>query len=1458
MRKRITAIILVIVIFFGGLAHTEFLYAKEADTEEDLQFMPENESNIEAEDSFGGLLANALESEMDAQEGNNGYQIFSAEVEGTEVDVTFETLTSATVVVGIYEETGIKLLNLGSSEVTSEDSEVLINLEKDEMPQYFYLRVFLVDTETLRPLCKAYETPDYTKEMQDLFQSTTEDYEADRVLNLDDDITNNFAVYKDTTKIIMDDGENNQLINADSGTQSYVFEKADEEITSLQAGDIFSYRSNGEDLIVKVDTIHTDGTTVTIQGAETSMEEVFANVKINAGQTTSEVDMSQAVCGEGVTYLGKIEETDRSGNMGSDSRKVEIGESLRLEDEFKFEIEDKMGIINLSGNAKAGMGISVTAYVTMHHQKIDFIVDELMHMDVTAQVNLKEEIKLFTVPFSPIPAIHINVSLVIPVEVNAKITVTVDITAQQGFSYDTDAGFQSLTKSPEMKASVEIEGKLYVGLRLSITGDILDEELLSLSLYGEVGEEFTASIAKKEDADSVKHDCMLCLDGDIALKAGLYARLNIFKIIDNKEFTLMEKTCPQGDFYYCMDRNEFGFGSCPYQLYKITITVQDAWDFTALEGARVNKDQVTDKAGNVVCYLPSGNYKYPIELDGYQTHEKEFSVEGTPKKQMVYLKKDEDHQEPDHPDDDEDYMKAYYEILDMFYYKIGAGWDETEDVSYLWYSTLYGPKRLSDAGYYLKDLDGDGIPELFVASRRSGEYGIFEDLYTYSNGKVVHLVSSGERYTYYLRDDNLIYYEASGGAFLNHWEMYHLDSNKQSLVLDEMVLLENGTYYYGTEEDFDDYNDYDKNLLTIISEQEAMEIRNRFEDKLVSLDLTLFDTYEPKGETEKPDDFALRKAFREAIGSKNALYFRAEDYDNNGTREAFGITGNYDRYGDADDISVYFMNHNGQVSCIDEIEKFKYANIAFEGDDDLILDTGQTKFLMIGYAGQPAATLYGVKSDSAYQPEVSGEHAVFYKRENGTYAGGGIEGHYYEIYEYNPATGEFDYIDKEWVGGGVPTVDDANAKTFSKWENTANISTTAPTITENPDSGVKTAIFTDLLPNEQYNFYVMRSSENDSKFSQDNLFYIQQTAADERGKLSIEYDAEYIPDDAEAFVVGKTQADISAAQVSVPKLTYNGKEQFIQPIVTLGGKQLIEGADYELSGAYSASEVGSYSVTISGIGMYTGVIYADYQIVDGHGDLDAEAALVEAKNRAKRELIAYKNPEDYREAQKRELIKAIGEGRNAIDFAKDEMGVKKALSDAKAVIDQIKTNAQLMEEEEQARINISSCKTALYKTSYVYDGRKKEPVVTIKKGKIKLTKNEDYTVLYKNNVKVGTAYVTISGTGKYKGKITKTFKILPEGTLITGKIMARPRGFTVRWKKQKKYTSGYQIQYSLNKKFTKKTVTKTVKKNTDTKLNVKKLKPAKTYYVRIRTYQTVKGKRYCSAWSKVKNVVTKK
>ena len=63
--------------------------------------------------------------------------------------------------------------------------------------------------------------------------------------------------------------------------------------------------------------------------------------------------------------------------------------------------------------------------------------------------------------------------------------------------------------------------------------------------------------------------------------------------------------------------------------------------------------------------------------------------------------------------------------------------------------------------------------------------------------------------------------------------------------------------------------------------------------------------------------------------------------------------------------------------------------------------------------------------------------------------------------------------------------------------------------------------------------------------------------------------------------------------------------------------------------------------------------------------------------------------------------------------------------------------------------------------------------------------------------------------------------------------------------------NGRQIQYSTSKKFTKKT-TKTV--NTTKNKKVIKLPKNKTYYVRVRNYQKVRGQKVYSVWSAVKKV----
>ena len=88
------------------------------------------------------------------------------------------------------------------------------------------------------------------------------------------------------------------------------------------------------------------------------------------------------------------------------------------------------------------------------------------------------------------------------------------------------------------------------------------------------------------------------------------------------------------------------------------------------------------------------------------------------------------------------------------------------------------------------------------------------------------------------------------------------------------------------------------------------------------------------------------------------------------------------------------------------------------------------------------------------------------------------------------------------------------------------------------------------------------------------------------------------------------------------------------------------------------------------------------------------------------------------------------------------------------------------------------------------------------------------------------------------------------------KVKGAKKAISVTWKKLSG-VNGYEIQVATDKKFKKNKKTVTVKKQKTTKTTVKKLKAKKKYYVRIRTYKIVNGKKVYSSWSKVKSVKTK-
>lgn len=147
------------------------------------------------------------------------------------------------------------------------------------------------------------------------------------------------------------------------------------------------------------------------------------------------------------------------------------------------------------------------------------------------------------------------------------------------------------------------------------------------------------------------------------------------------------------------------------------------------------------------------------------------------------------------------------------------------------------------------------------------------------------------------------------------------------------------------------------------------------------------------------------------------------------------------------------------------------------------------------------------------------------------------------------------------------------------------------------------------------------------------------------------------------------------------------------------------------------------------------------------------------------------------------------------------------------------------------------------------------PAISLNKTALKSGTNDDFEVdpILLPDIDDSTP----SGDKKTTAKATtkKATKITVKATSIK-KLVKGKKLIKVKWAKISG-VKGYQIQLATNKNFKKNKKTVTVKGAKKTVKTVKKLKAKRKYYVRVRTYKTVNGKKYYSKWSKVKTIKTK-
>ena len=207
------------------------------------------------------------------------------------------------------------------------------------------------------------------------------------------------------------------------------------------------------------------------------------------------------------------------------------------------------------------------------------------------------------------------------------------------------------------------------------------------------------------------------------------------------------------------------------------------------------------------------------------------------------------------------------------------------------------------------------------------------------------------------------------------------------------------------------------------------------------------------------------------------------------------------------------------------------------------------------------------------------------------------------------------------------------------------------------------------------------------------------------------------------------------------------------------------------------------------------------------------------------------------------------------DAQKELVSNKDVLEKAETTLKELKD----AKDADDAKAAATPKSITLSNTRYIYNGKVQKPQVTVKNAKGEVIKG--YTVKYAGNCKnVGKYKVTLTFKGDYNGTKTKTFKIAPKSVTVKSLKAAKKR-FDVKWSKQTTQVTGYQVQYSTDKNFVKAVKNKKITKNSVVTKTVKNLKSKKVYYVRVRTYTTIKynGEQMNlhSDWSKVKKVTVK-
>lgn len=640
--KRILAVLLTAVMLLSVAPMSVFAKGNEPDVENGTQ------AEIKQTNSLSKMLAEATDMSQVAMD--SPYYISEMTFDGKIANVRYYNEQDCLLAVAVYDESTGQMLDSAVELVEAESVTADITMNID-LPEHFLAKAFLLD-ENNAALCKELVCRTYTTEYEKIASLTVNDFDEDKVVNLDEDEDNNFVVLSNNVISINGTSKVNVLSSSDVENNTYTLTNIDDTVRNLKVGDSF-YLDNGDldnFLAVKIKSITIKGSSAIIVAENTEADDLYECIKIDSVASAGQAAYSSETADEAVEYEGEVDYATEEAPITTSSADTDFVD-FSLSHKFKIkekEYKNKSGKVEgkFSGGVTFSAKIGFSANFSGDYKDVSFTIDPSIKIEikVTGKIDILE-ISLGSLGCRPVPPVVIGIEPQFVVRVSGELSVKCEFKFTVGVGYNSKDGFINKCKKPTLDVELKAEVTLFVGFDLQPHVALLSEHVAKITLSGEFGAEAKATM--KNISPSSLHSCTQCIDGDLTAKGKIGVKLTFGEdtmLEKEYEATLVNLSWKLGNFYYSISHSQFGFGSCPFILHTFTVKVTNSKG-SPIEGVNVKTDingdtgTKTNAKGEAKITAGCGKVKLTAEASGYKTISRNVDVSEDTVKFYLKLKK---------------------------------------------------------------------------------------------------------------------------------------------------------------------------------------------------------------------------------------------------------------------------------------------------------------------------------------------------------------------------------------------------------------------------------------------------------------------------------------------------------------------------------------------------------------------------------------------------------------------------------------------------------------------------------------------------------------------------------------------------------------------------------------------------------------------------------------------------